>query len=85
MRTKLGNIRWSQSFTRSGVGFVLGYGFVLFMQSIWVQLARTEDWVLEYRAWLVYGERIIGLAIFVGCLLQGWSKPLRNEGRSRGT
>lgn len=86
--TKLGNIRleylWfssliPRSFTaRLLFGVLLASGFVNGMQQVWVDLAPTHDWVLEYRYWLVYGTRamaVVIVAAFVSpFLVQRWTK-----------
>lgn len=54
----------------------MSYGFILGMQQVWVALAPEYDWVLEYRYWLVYGTRAVGLLIFAAFLVQRWTKQL---------
>jgi hypothetical protein len=82
--TKFGNIRLRDRLTRVGLALVVSYAFLLGMSALWVVLAREHDWVLEYRYWLTYGTRAGAVAIFAGCLVQRWTKPLVRKGESRG-
>jgi hypothetical protein len=39
------------------------------IMGIFTELAKTEDWVLEYRYWITGGIYLVGVGILVGIML----------------
>ena len=39
------------------------------IMGIFIDLAKTEDWVLEYRYWITGGIYLLGVGIMIGIML----------------
>jgi hypothetical protein len=51
------------------IGFGIASAFVAGMKELFVELARTQDWVLEYREWIAGGSLFIAFLLWIGFVL----------------
>ena len=51
------------------IGFGIASAFIGGMKGLFVELAKTQDWVLEYRDWIAYGALFIAFVLWIGFVL----------------
>jgi hypothetical protein len=64
--TRIGTGLGDWLFVRIAIGAALAGGFISGMKAVFLKLAETDDWVLEYSYWLTAGFCVIGLGILIG-------------------
>jgi hypothetical protein len=51
------------------LGFGIASAFMGGMKGLFAELAKTQDWVLEYRDWISYGALVIAFVLWLGFVL----------------
>ena len=51
------------------IGFGIAWAFMGGMKALFAELAKTQDWVLEYSDWIAGGALFIAFVLWVGFVL----------------